>query len=180
MGGSTRARGRTLPRRLRDREPLARTPAGRQCWRISSTRLSEETGVLPGADYQSRTWLLGRSGQHGYPGSDGGRARGAFRTGGVEERAVVLDGARRLVSLIVQLSKIVMRRGIPRSNRQRLHQCFLRQIEFPRCAQCDCEVYECIQVPRLVTEDHAKLCRRLLHLALVEQSDTVIVPSARV
>ena len=35
-----------------------------------------------------------------------------FRNGGLHERAVVLDSARRLVDLIVQLSKIVMRGGV--------------------------------------------------------------------
>ncbi len=35
-----------------------------------------------------------------------------FRTGSPQKRAVVLDGARRLVDLIVRLSKIVMRGGI--------------------------------------------------------------------
>jgi hypothetical protein len=32
-----------------------------------------------------------------------------FRTGGLQKRAVGFDGARRLVDLIVQLSKIVLR-----------------------------------------------------------------------
>jgi hypothetical protein len=35
-----------------------------------------------------------------------------FRNGGLQKRAVVLDGARRLVDLIVQLFKIVIRGGI--------------------------------------------------------------------
>jgi hypothetical protein len=35
-----------------------------------------------------------------------------FRTSGLEKGAVVVDGARRLVGLIVQLSKIVMRRAL--------------------------------------------------------------------
>ena len=38
------------------------------------------------------------------------------RPGGLQKRAVVLDRARRLVDLIVQLSKIVMRGGVGWAN----------------------------------------------------------------
>ena len=74
---------------------------------------------------------------------------GVFGPRSVEERAVVLYGARRLVSLIVQLSKIVMRRGISWRNRHCPDERLLGQIELARGAKRHGEIHECIDVPRL-------------------------------
>ena len=101
----------------------------RRCWRISAAPPKGETGDLPEGDCQSRPWLLGHFTQRGNPCSNGGRARSAYSVPACSRNnAVVLYGSRRLVRLIVQLRKIVMRRSICRGSVQHVEQVFLRHI----------------------------------------------------
>lgn len=103
-----------------------------------------------------------------------------FRGSGLEKPAVMLHGARRLIGLIVQLGKIVMRRSIPRIDRQRTQECFLGEVSLPRGPLGQRQVDERIEVAGDKRQRRSKLGDRLISPALHEQRDPVVVVGARI
>ena len=93
-----------------------------------------------------------------------------------EKPPVVLDGARRLICLIVQLGKIVMRGGISRRNGSAPRAVF----PWPRRAGRrwpvgEREIDERIEIRRVERERRLKLCRGLVGSSQHQQRDTVVV-----
>ena len=82
-----------------------------------------------------------------------------------EKQPVVLYGPRRLVGLIVQLCKIVMRRSICGGTVQHVEQRFLGPVELSRAALGEREVYPGVQVTRLQIEGGSELGDGLIRAA---------------
>lgn len=92
-----------------------------------------------------------------------------------EKQPVVLYGSRWLVSLIVQLRKIVMRRSICRGTVQHVEQVFLRHIDPAGTARGQREVDPGIEVPGLHRQGRLKLGHCLVLSSLHEQRDAVVI-----
>src|SRR5882672_12246077 len=174
-GESTPARARTPPRTLRDHGSPGRTRRDRKCWRISGAPPKEETGGLPEADGLSRTWSLGDSGQRGNPGSNRGRPIRMLGARVLEKQPVVLYGARRLVGLIVQLRKIVMRGSISGCTVQGIEQSFFGRVEVAGAAVDQREVDERVQIARVDRQGRLKLCRGVGGASQHQQRGAVVV-----
>ncbi len=92
-----------------------------------------------------------------------------------EKQPVVLYGSRWLVSLIVQLRKIVMRRSICRGTVQHVEQVFLRHLDPAGTAGGQREVDPGIEVPGLHRQRRLKLGHRLVLSSLHQQGDAVVI-----
>lgn len=97
-----------------------------------------------------------------------------------EKHPVVLYGSRRLVGLIVQLGKIVMRGSVPWSTVEDIEQAFLCQVELTEGPFGQREIDSGIQVPRLDLKGRLKLSHGLIRPSQQEQGNAVVVARPRV
>src|SRR5687768_12441253 len=91
------------------------------------------------------------------PAPDFAGARRMLRAGVLEERPVVLDGARPFPGLVVQRREIEMRRRVPRIERQRTEQRFLGLLGAAGCLLDEREIHAGVDVARILRQDTAKL-----------------------
>jgi len=92
-----------------------------------------------------------------------------------EKQPVVLYGLRWLVSLIVQLRKIVMRRGICRGSVQHVEQVFLRHINPAGTALGQRQVDPGVEVPGGQRQCRLELSHSLVPSSLHQQRDAEVI-----